>query len=511
MADTKTDLASRMLALFVGFPDAHGTYDSLLPPDSRGKRSMKNPHTLRAPLTVELWQQHLAGTRPLGVVPILPDGTCQWGVCDIDDYTIDVATIAEKVEKASLPLVVTRSKSGGAYVFLFTTEPVPAAEMRSALMAVAARMGVGEVEIFPKQTEVKAEKGDVGNWLNMPYLGGDATERPAVRKTGAALTVAEFLDLAESRRLTREQFAALVVLPKTDGDMEGGPPCLQCLVAEGFPAGSRNNGLFNLGVFCRKKFGDKWKDKLAEMNQNYMDPPKAQEDLNSVISSLGKKEYFYKCKEMPIVAHCAAALCRNQRYGVGGGGKFPVIAGLSVLKTEPRLWFLDLEERRVELVTEQLLNYSKFQIACAEQLVMVHHTMAQPKWMELVAAQMPSVVEIDAPADISRAGHFHELLRDFLTNRHKGDRKEDILLGRPWQDPDTQRHYFRIMDLMIYLDRCRFYEYTRQRLSTPIKALGGAPQQLYIKGTRHCTWWVPGSAVEDTPTPEPRQMPEDKV
>jgi hypothetical protein len=42
-----------------------------------------------------------------------------------------------------------------------------------------------------------------------------------------------------------------------------------------------------------------------------------------------------------------------------------------MLETDPPLWFVNVEEKRVELSTEELLNYSKFNIACANQ---VHKT-----------------------------------------------------------------------------------------------------------------------------------------
>ena len=48
-----------------------------------------------------------------------------------------------------------RSKSGGAHLFLFTEEPVTAEDLRNKLTQLAAVLGYGNCEIFPKQIKIK--------------------------------------------------------------------------------------------------------------------------------------------------------------------------------------------------------------------------------------------------------------------------------------------------------------------------------------------------------------------
>ena len=48
-------------------------------------------------------------------------------------------------------------------------------------------------EIFPKQSTIKAERGDIGNFLNMPYHGGDRTVRYAIGDDGNSLTIEQFV------------------------------------------------------------------------------------------------------------------------------------------------------------------------------------------------------------------------------------------------------------------------------------------------------------------------------
>ena len=95
---------------------------------------------------------------------------CKWGCIDIDSYAgFDHKKLIDKINKLNLPLIVFRSKSGGAHVFLFTEDYVSAKLMRDKLVQIKAVLGYGGSEVFPKQTELKS-KDDTGNFLNLPYF-----------------------------------------------------------------------------------------------------------------------------------------------------------------------------------------------------------------------------------------------------------------------------------------------------------------------------------------------------
>jgi len=100
------------------------------------------------------WEEHLAGKRSLGIIPIDENNQCRWGCIDIDQYPLDHKLLVEKIRRMKLPLIVCRSKSGGAHCFLFTVTPIDAKDMQTTLQQVSAALGYGGSEIFPKQVKL---------------------------------------------------------------------------------------------------------------------------------------------------------------------------------------------------------------------------------------------------------------------------------------------------------------------------------------------------------------------
>ena len=72
-------------------------------------------------------------------------------VLTLTQYPLDHKLLITKIRKLKLPLVVCRSKSGGAHCFLFATDWIEAKEMQETLQQVSAALGYGNSEIFPKQ------------------------------------------------------------------------------------------------------------------------------------------------------------------------------------------------------------------------------------------------------------------------------------------------------------------------------------------------------------------------
>jgi predicted P-loop ATPase len=218
-AAAETDHVERMMALFAGHGGAHGTYGE--PTQEPGslkwgiKRSAKTP---REPVTPWMWEQHLLGKRALGIIPITENGECRFGCIDVDEYDVNMLALVDRIEVAKLPLLPCRSKSGGMHLFLFLKKLLPAGDVIAALGDMVTRLGLKKKpEIFPKQEELKKDakhggKDQVGNWIAMPYggcwgapgaatFGGKVREQFGLKKTGAEMTLGEFLRAAEAASL----------------------------------------------------------------------------------------------------------------------------------------------------------------------------------------------------------------------------------------------------------------------------------------------------------------------
>ena len=150
-------------SIFLGLDIAYGQYQ----PGERGENGKQKGKAFicRGDVRDPLWSAHLEGKGPaLGIIPITQNNDCRWGCIDIDEYNFDHLSLIQSIRKLNLPLIVCRSKSGGAHVFLFTKENIPASLMQSKLKEIAIVLGHEGCEIFPKQTEILVERGDTGNF-----------------------------------------------------------------------------------------------------------------------------------------------------------------------------------------------------------------------------------------------------------------------------------------------------------------------------------------------------------
>lgn len=181
----------KFAAIFDGLKEAYGTY-RVEKKQSNGKNTGKAA-IVREPRTPKLWQGHLSGKgNSVGIIPINEENKCKWGCIDVDQYPLDHKLLVEKIRRLKLPLVVCRSKSGGAHCFLFAEDWVEARDMQKALQNISAALGYGDSEIFPKQVKLNLERGDVGNFLNLPYYDAEGGLRYAFLDDGTSADLEEF-------------------------------------------------------------------------------------------------------------------------------------------------------------------------------------------------------------------------------------------------------------------------------------------------------------------------------
>jgi hypothetical protein len=489
-------LAEAFFELFRGLDRAHGVYEipQGRPGGGGGKKGKVEGRaaTIQAPPTAELWEAHLAGERGLGIVPITDDATCNFGAIDVDKYGTEAIPLEEmeaRVASFKLPLLPTRTKSGGIHLYIFTRTPLPAELIRARLTEWAVALGFGGSEIFPKQSHLLTG-ADTGNWINMPYFGGanGDTVRYGIFK-GKPLSAVEYLERANRIKVT-ELMLEKLELPEQE-DFINGPPCLQSLARSGFPQGMRNNGLFAVGVYLKKRYPDEWAAYLRDYNQKFFKPPLVHAEVETVIKALTRKEYNYTCDKPPCSTACNRTLCRTREFGIGKGeDDWQITIDSDALKimTDPPYWIITVNGHRMAFFAEELMNQRDFQSACVSRFGFWPPSLKADKYRAEINKMLQSAMEVEAPADAGVSGQFEYHLQQFCTVFPQAETKEEILTGKPYIE-DAIVH-FRGDDFRMYLESKRVHGFEGAKLFKQAKQFGVAHKQMWIASRNVQVWTV---------------------
>ncbi len=181
------DVAARFAALFAGRGDVWGAVHG---------------ESIKHPLTLSLFVDHLFGDGSVGIYPLLNDGRVHWGCIDVDDG-YDLIAVALNVHRALKILGVTswveRSKGKGFHVWTLCSDWLPAEHMVAAQRAACQLAHYSPKEVNPKQTSLAA--GQVGNYVNLPYAKRWVAEHKrvvidAALPTRQPIALGDFIDRA---------------------------------------------------------------------------------------------------------------------------------------------------------------------------------------------------------------------------------------------------------------------------------------------------------------------------
>jgi len=492
----------RFEALYTGLKRAYGHSKTGTRKNADGKLVTRS-QTVTQPITTDRYKEHISGEAALGVVPIREDSTCYFGAIDIDEYDgLDHAALAKKIESGNLPLMVCRSKSGGAHVYVFFREPTEAEDVRTMLMRLSISLGQPGVEIFPKQVALASEH-DVGNWINLPYFGGNRT---AVDSQGNDLTLGEFLTEAENKRVDGAEDLAT----ESPSAFADGPPCLQQLSVDGAPNGSRNNALLHMGVYVQRKYPEDWEEMLDKYNQDFMAQPLPSTEVSNTIGSLRKKDYGYKCKDEPMVSLCSRELCMTRKFGIQPGSFDEdggvQIDGITVIETDPPIWFVNVSGASVQLTTDELMDQGRFRKRVLERTRVLMGRIKPKDWDAIIQQKLVTVEPIAAPPDASETGQLREYLDAWLSDGAMGEDFSELLLGMPVID-GSGFVYFRSKDFYEYLQRHKFTGMTKPAIYAALRGhIGIHHKGINVQGKFVNVWYtdrptvagdVPAKAVDD--------------
>lgn len=517
MVDLKdTKRIEQLMHLFRGSNKARGMFIETISKDPLKPKTKGKAATIPQGPTLKHWTDHYYGNVGLGIIPITEEDMCYWGVLDVDgnlnpkapahawpclnkDGTVDHIKLQEEIQKNQLPLVCCYSKSKSAHCFLFVEEAIPASSMRSLLEEMASKLGVGGCEIFPKQDKLDKTRGDLGNWLNMPYFGNTRLGILLTNGTLVEQDIDTFLSFAIQKRLTNEQLGAFTNTLRTDIDtleevLEGAPPCIQHILHQGIPDGTRNITLFNIAIYCRKKYGENFREEFAKLHERFVDEPLSFRELENICSSVEKKDYNYQCKDPVLKRHCNANICRDKDYGIDFSSEIKSLKSATRILTDPVVYAIEVEMEAglphvLYVETDQLFSQDQFRKECSYQL---HKTFVPIKlndWNETCVRLINTAVNQEPPYEMTVHGQLFRHLQNYLVNR--AQYKKVALSEEEGVFHDIDKHfiYFRLDGFKAYLVRKGVYaqSLSRWKLSQLLENLQIPTEEVNLE-TGLCTY-----------------------
>lgn len=501
---TLTTLATKFLELYKCNPNVHGETKLTGKFRDRDGKCDSKSYLVKSGVTVSLWEEHIRGDKRIGCTPLQEDSSVFWGAMDVDVYQKEdtLEKLNEKVSDHKLPFVVCRSKSGGAHVYLFLSEPVSAKDMIDKLKAFSAFFGQGVSEIYPKQPRIGNRKDDskYGNWLNMPY-SGNPTLQYAFNDEGEALDPDQFIEAAHAKRMTAEQFHSLNVPNSSSEIFPEGPPCLNYIFSERTQESeSRNITLANVIVYLKRANPSEWKQLIHKYNRMFSEPLTDRE-LDAIIASYGKKDYKYQCAQEPLCRFCDAKACGQTKYGIGGEDFMPNNRSLVQLKSDPPLWYLTLDDTELQLSTAEFDNFNLFNQRVMERLLYKFPIIKQEDWIKQQNLLLKNCTQIDIPFEMTPVGQLVELVSTFC---HSAVEDYAHIKHGPIKRADGN-YLFRMSDLRDHLEQQRFKDMPSNKiLSVLKKVLKAEPDRVQIDNINTRCWRIhqnklDGSSISEYP------------
>lgn len=454
----------RFMRLFDAYKSAYGTIVDLKE-DENGKINGRNV-LKKDNLTAENFIKHLDGKVGLRLIPLKENNKIRYAAIDLDKNNPtsplhdDLASIEKKIKKLGLPLIPCSSKSGDIHLYCFAKEDIDPKIMMGKINEWASLLGYGATEKFPKQlTRISGQ--DHGQPLNLPYFDSDKTTRYGFNK-GKKLNLEDFLDYAEISSVTEKELKDFKY-DQLDENYQDAPPCVQMLVTTGIQEGARNNGLFSLAVYYKKKYPDIFEDKIMEANYKIISPSLPKSDVEAITKSVNKKDFFYKCNEAPCAQFCNKSECHKRKYGIGNvsfDSDSVVIDNSQVFKHQSGdsvIWIIEYQGEKVTFTTEELYNPRIVAMKIFEKTNKVMKPVKAENWLSTLKTLMTNLIIIEDPVDVSEKGQFAELFINWLESFGKLPKERtNLWLQGIFYDSESQTINFKFNKLKEYLINKKF-------------------------------------------------------
>jgi hypothetical protein len=385
--------------------------------------------TEKSEVTLGHYADHLDGRMGLGIVPITDGGTVLFGCIDVDNHgkgsdgsDVDLPALVKKIEHYRLPLVATRSKSGGAHLYLFGEEYLPAKLVIRLLNSWRDMLQIpNHVDIFPKQDSLVTSSGEktLGNWINLCYFRQDDTVRYALDAEGNRLSFELFVSYAQSKRVTAKQLEEIAHREHLEA-----PPCIQKMIHTGVESGSRNDSMYNVVVYLKRARPDTFFDDAMALNQTMFDKPLGPAEAKKVIRSASRRDYLYKCGEEPCKSLCDRKVCVTREFGISteesrdldAHDSLPQFTELIEYLSEPPRWGIHVNGKLItNIPTMVLRDPAMIGTLIFEQMKINIPKMTQDAWRRRVLDPLvPTLRTIEVPKEASASGIIMSKFNEFV-------------------------------------------------------------------------------------------------
>lgn len=478
----------RFAALFKGNANSYGCHIPSKNKVKEGEKAKgKATFTKHDPVTVDTYLKHLHGEESIGIIPIDNDGNIHFAAIDVDVYPLNPAKYTNIIQRADLPLVPFRSKSGGLHLYLFFTDATPAIKAVKAVNIMRQILGLKlDTELFPKQGSLSASA--TGNFINIPYFKAKDTERYAYDYEGKELTLEEAMNFCYERRKSLPEINALLErVPISQG-----PPCLQAIYIDGgVDEGARNEFLFNCAIYLKARFKEDFPEKLHSLNSELTNPLEYTELDTTIISSHNKKDYVLKCKHSVLTEFCDKDMCKGREWGIESSSISNISCGtLTQVKSNESYYIWEINETPLYFYNvKDLMSQQKFVELCFEQLHILPRFLDKKEWAARLRRALENIVveEAEDTDEFTSKSLWVSKVEEFLS-RQQAIRPDQIMDGLVYYEPANELIHFKANKLMEFLaNTTALREYTPAMHRKLMKELGARNSKLSTGGSGNAT------------------------
>ena len=519
-------MIDKFINIFEGLSSAYGQFrkdNNRLAVKVEGKSFIE-----KKPVTKELWQNNLNGTGPnLGVFPLTREGTCKWGAIDIDVNNFDYEDLLNRIRKQKLPLIMFRSKSGRAHVYMFMKDFTPAQEVQTVMKKFAGKLGLADKldRVYPMQTSLS--KNDFGSWLNMPYYNQEETSTCAYKDNFDGATIEEFFEMYDkyvqtdlSQHLV-EEVKQNIKKPKEKTLEDFLLPCTKnCLELNNnkIPDENRNDYLLHMYTWSMRAV-EKGVKKIPEyskmdaetllkyFNQEYMARPVEEKEIQNTIFKSKDKEYKYLCKKPTITKYCDSSACTRHLCGITPLDAEKLVKATQALGkitrylSEPPIFFESVDVKnengsgykriRIEMQGEDIINKQKWLNKLANQGYFPHISLHEQKSSDFLVMQyerLENCLNEAADEEASEDFEFKSIIYSFVNKMTVSYNKEDLLKNACYVNKDTHELDFKLPSLMEYL-KSNHIKIPANQLTLKLKKINGTVYDEVLDKQRSYPTW----------------------